>query len=339
MLSKASVKKPYTVVVAVIVVLILGIISFMNLKTDLLPSIDLPYVVIMTNYPGASPEEIETIVTKPIEQSVATVNNIKNVSSISRENASIVILEFNRDTNMDSAIIEINAMLDLIKPVWDDYSISSPMTMRLNPDMLPVMVSAVDVENLDIAQISEMVKEKIIPELESVNGVASVTGIGLLEEKIEVFIDPEKIEDLNKEILNVIDSELLEAEDQLNKAKKEIEDSKAKLTSEEKKHTTKLSEGEKAINMVKEQISLAESKISAGKTELIKNKNELEKALKEIEQKEKELKASEEALLALGENITDEDKANLEGIKYNLELISQKKAETNKGLETVSAKM
>lgn len=339
MLSKASVKKPYTVVVAVIVVLILGIISFMNLKTDLLPNIDLPYVVIMTGYPGASPEEIEMIVTKPIEQSVATVNNIKNVSSISRENASIVILEFNRDTNMDSAIIEINAMLDLIKPVWDDYSINSPMTMRLNPDMLPIMVSAVDVEDLNIVQISEMVKEKIIPELESVNGVASVTGIGLLEEKIEVFIDPEKIEDLNKEILNVVDSELLEAGDQLTKAKKEIEDSKAKLTSEEKKHTTKLSEGEKAINMGKEQISLAESKILAGKTELIKNKNELEKALKEIEEKEKELKASEEALLALGENITDEDKANLEGIRYNLELISQKKAETSKGLETVSAKM
>ena len=256
MLSKFSVKKPYTVIVAVIIVLILGIISFMNLKTDLLPSIDLPYVVIMTSYPGASPEEIEMIVTKPIEQSIATVNNIKNVSSISRENASIVILEFNRDTNMDSAIIEINAMLDLIKPAWDDYAISSPMTMKLNPDMLPVMISAVDVKDLDVVEISEIVNEKIIPELESVNGVASVTGVGLLEEKIEILIDSEKIEDLNKKILNVVDSELLEAEEQLKNAKKEIEDNKSKLASEEKKHISKLSEGEKAINTAKEQISL-----------------------------------------------------------------------------------
>ncbi|NMB07764.1 MAG: MMPL family transporter [Tissierellia bacterium] len=339
MLSKFSVKKPYTVIVAVIIVLILGIISFMNLKTDLLPSIDLPYVVIMTSYPGASPEEIEMIVTKPIEQSIATVNNIKNVSSISRENASIVILEFNRDTNMDSAIIEINAMLDLIKPAWDDYAISSPMTMKLNPDMLPVMISAVDVKDLDVVEISEIVNEKIIPELESVNGVASVTGVGLLEEKIEILIDSEKIEDLNKKILNVVDSELLEAEEQLKNAKKEIEDNKSKLASEEKKHISKLSEGEKAINTAKEQISLGESKISTGKAELVKNKGELEKALKEIEQKEQELKASEEALLALGDNITEEDKINLESIRNSLKLVSQKKGETSNALETISAKM
>ena len=191
MLSKFSVKRPYTVVVAVVVVLILGVISFINLNTDLLPSIDLPYVVIMTTYPGASPEEVEMIVTKPIEQAVATVNNIKNVSSISRENSSIVIMEFNNDTNMDSATIEINGMLDLIKPAWDNYSISSPMLMRLNPDMLPVMISAVDVEGLDIVEISEMVNQKIIPEFESVNG-CFCKRCGLLDEKIEVLIDNEK---------------------------------------------------------------------------------------------------------------------------------------------------
>ena len=77
MLSRLSVKKPYTVVVAVILVLILGSISFINLQTDLLPSIELPYLVIMTTYPGASPEEVEMVVTRPIEQVVATASNIK----------------------------------------------------------------------------------------------------------------------------------------------------------------------------------------------------------------------------------------------------------------------
>jgi multidrug efflux pump subunit AcrB len=287
MLSKFSVKRPYTVVVAVVVVLILGVISFINLNTDLLPSIDLPYVVIMTTYPGASPEEVEMIVTKPIEQAVATVNNIKNVSSISRENSSIVIMEFNNDTNMDSATIEINGMLDLIKPAWDNYSISSPMLMRLNPDMLPVMISAVDVEGLDIVEISEMVNQKIIPEFESVNGVASVKGVGLLDEKIEVLIDNEKIEDLNKKILNAVDSELSEAEDQLMKAKKEIDDGKSKLASEEEKQTGKLSEGLNAIASAKEQITQAESQISAGKSELVKTREELNNALNEIKQKDK----------------------------------------------------
>lgn len=339
MLSKFSVKKPYTVIVAVIVVLILGVISFMNLRTDLLPSIDLPYAIIMTSYPGASPEEVEMIVTKPIEQSVSTVNNIKNVSSVSRENSSIVILEFNNDTNMDSATIEINGMLDLIKPAWDDYSISSPMVMRLNPDMLPVMISAVDVEGLDVVEVSDMVGEKIIPELESVNGVASVTGVGLLEEKIEVRIDSEKIEDLNKKILNTVDLELSEVGDQLMEAKKEIELGKSKLASEEKKQTEKLSEVEKAVAAGKEEIHLAESKISAGKLELVKTRNELETALSEINQKEQELKAAEGKLLALGESISEEDKVKLESIRQSLDLISQKKVKTSNGFETVSARI
>lgn len=303
MLSKFSVKKPYTVVVSVIIVLILGIISFMHLRTDLLPSIDLPYVVIMTNYSGASPEEVEMVVTKPIEQAVATTNNIKNVSSISRENTSIVILEFNTGTNMDSATIEINGMLDLIKPAWDDYSISSPMVMRLNPDMLPVMISAVDVKDMDLIEISQLVNEKIVPELESINGVASVTGIGLLEERIEVSIDADKIDDLNKKILEAVDSELSEAEDQLMDAKREIETGRAKLDSEQNAQSAKLSEGEKAIAQAKDQFVEAESKISAGELELEKAQADLQSKLEEANQKEQELLSVQGSLLTLQEKL------------------------------------
>lgn len=303
MLSKFSVKKPYTVIVAVITVLILGTVSFMNLNTDLLPSLDLPYLVVMTSYPGASPEEVEMIVTKPVEQTLATTNNIKNVSSISRENASIVILEFNSDTNMDSATIEINGKLDLIKPAWDDYSIGSPMVMRLNPDMLPVMISAVDVKDLDIFEISQMVEEKIIPELESINGVASVTGVGLLEEWIDVTIDEEKIEDLNKKILDAVDAELSEAEDQLLNAKKEIETGKSKLSFEQEKQSAKLSEGEKAIIAAKKQIAEAESKLSMGELEINKTQTDLQSKLNAIEQKEQELLAFKEILSTIEENL------------------------------------
>ena len=91
MISKFSVKKPYTVIVAVVLVIILGVVSFTKMSTDLLPSMDLPYAIVMTTYPGASPETVEQTVTKPIEQSMATVSNIKNVSSMSSENASVVI--------------------------------------------------------------------------------------------------------------------------------------------------------------------------------------------------------------------------------------------------------
>lgn len=115
MLSKFSVKKPYTVMVGIVLVLILGVVSFMNMTTDLLPDINLPYALVMTTYPGASPEEVETVVTKPVEQAMATVSNIENIQSVSSENVSMVILEFSQTTNMDSVSLEMRENLDQIE--------------------------------------------------------------------------------------------------------------------------------------------------------------------------------------------------------------------------------
>ena len=93
MFAKFSVKRPFTVLVGVILVIVLGVVSFMKMTPDLLPSIDLPYVVVMTTYPGATPEEVEQTVTKPIEQSMAVVENVKTITSTSSENYSIVMME------------------------------------------------------------------------------------------------------------------------------------------------------------------------------------------------------------------------------------------------------
>ena len=148
MISRYSVKKPYTVVVAIVLVLILGVVSFGKMNTDLLPSMNLPYAIIMTTYQGASPETVETVVTRPIEQSMATVTDIENVSSQSRENMSMVILEFQETTDMDSATIEMREKLDQISGYWTD-SVGKPMIMKLNPDMMPIMIAAVQVDDLD----------------------------------------------------------------------------------------------------------------------------------------------------------------------------------------------
>ena len=107
MLGKFSVKKPYTVLVAVVLVIVLGVVSFTKMTTDLLPSISLPYVIVMTPYPGASPETVEMVVTKPVEASMATVSNIEGISSVSSENYSMVILEFAQSTDMNGASLEI----------------------------------------------------------------------------------------------------------------------------------------------------------------------------------------------------------------------------------------
>ena len=156
MLSKFSVKRPYTVVVAVVLILILGFVSFDKMTVDLLPDMNLPYAVVMTTYPGASPEEVETTVTKPVEQAMSTISNISHVSSSSRENASTVILEFEQTANMDSATIEMRESLDQISGYWPD-TVGNPIIMKLNPTMMPVMIPAVSVDGAEPAETTRVI--------------------------------------------------------------------------------------------------------------------------------------------------------------------------------------
>ena len=197
MLSKLSVKKPYTVLVAVVLVLILGVVSYTKMTPDLFPSMDLPYAIVMTTYGGASPEAVETTVTKPIEQSMATISNIENVSSVSMENMSLVILEFGSETNMDTAMIDMRENLDLITGYFPD-SIGKPIIMKLNPDMMPVLVAAIDADELDQKELSDLVEKEVEPAVESVEGVGSVTTSGLLEQSVNVVINQDKIDKVNK---------------------------------------------------------------------------------------------------------------------------------------------
>src|SRR5699024_1144106 len=204
--------------------------------------------------------------------------------------------EFENDVNMDSATIEINSGLDLIKDNWDD-TVSSPMIIKINPDMLPVMISAVDMEGMDVFETSKLTEEDIIPELESVAGVASVEGIRLLEENIEVTINPEKIGKLNKNILNRVDSELAEAEEELLNAKKEIKEGKDKIDQEEKTQLEQIGEGEKALSQGREEIAKGETEIEKGLEELNENKEKIKTGLEILELQEKGLVMDEEITL------------------------------------------
>ena len=276
MFSKFSVKKPYTVLVAVIMVIILGVVSLMKMTTDLLPSISLPYVIVMTTYPGASPETVEMVVTKPVESSMATISNIKSISSTSNENYSMVIMEFEQSANMDSASLEIRESLDQIKSYWDD-SIGNPVIMKLNPDMLPVMVAAVGMEGMDTAEISEYTTNYLIPELESIEGVASASASGLLEESVHVLIREDKIAALNEEIFGVIDSEMADAEQELIDGQKELTDGKGEIA-----------DGWKEIDENLADLEDAKKELADGKQELADGKQKLEDGKKELEDKREE---------------------------------------------------
>ena len=224
MLPQFSVRKPYTVLVAVVLVLVLGVISFTGMTTDLLPAMELPYVVVMTTYPGASPEKIETTVTKPLE----AVLGIKNVSSVSSENASIVILEFEQGTNMDSAMIELSSNVDLVSGQMDD-AVGTPMLMKISPDMLPVMVASVDMDGMDVKEISAFADETVMPAFERIDGVASVDATGLVEQQVTVTLNQVKIDALNDKVLAGVDSGLADAQRELREGQAKVADGKAKL--------------------------------------------------------------------------------------------------------------
>ncbi len=228
MLPKFSVKKPLTVFVSVVMVLMLGFVSFTKMTPDLLPSIDLPYVIAMTTSPGSSPEKIETTVTKPIEQAVATTSGLKNVSSVSNENYSVVIMEFNQDTNMDTAVLDLNGKIDMAKDYLDD-NVGATTLMRLNPNMMPIMTLSIDVDNMDIEEVSSYVENEIIPNFERINGVASVSSIGLVQNQLEISIDKDKVNSLNSKLKSSVSLEFDNQESKLDDAKAEIQNGKEQL--------------------------------------------------------------------------------------------------------------
>ena len=131
-MSKFSVKKPFTVFVAVVAILVLGVVSYTKMTPDLLPNIDFPYVMIMTTYPGASPEKVEAEITKPMEQSMSTLEHIKEVSSTSSENFSMIMLEFEEDVNLDTIGVDIQQQITSLSAGWDDM-VGAPYVLKINP--------------------------------------------------------------------------------------------------------------------------------------------------------------------------------------------------------------
>ncbi len=309
MISKFSVKKPYTVLVGVVLAIVLGAVSFTRMTTDLLPNISLPYVVVMTTYAGASPETVEAEVTQAVEASMATVSNIESIQSVSSENYSMVILEFSQSTNMDSVSLEIRENLDQISSYWSD-SISNPIIMKLNPDMLPVMIAAVGVEGMEVGEVSTYVQDSLVPELESLEGVASVSATGLLEESVNVIISQEKVDAVNEKIFAAIDAQMADAEQELADGRQQLIDSRKELAD--------------------------------GRQELVDHQEELSKGQAEIEEGKAALEQQKDSVfsqLAQTKNMLLSYKTELEATKAALNTGTSVAPGLAEGLETAGAEM
>lgn len=332
MLSKFSVRKPYTIVVGIVLILILGLVSFTNMTVDLLPSMNLPYALVMTSYPGASPEEVEEIVTRPVEQVMATVSNISSIQSVSSENTSTVILEFDQTANMDSVTIEMRESLDQISGYWPD-GVGSPLIMKLNPDMMPVLITAVSAQGADVAQVSKTIEEDVIPEIESVEGVASVTATGTVEETVEVTLNAQKVDALSDEIKAEMEAQMNEARAALDEAKAQVESGKNALASGKAQAAQGLSEAEAQISVKSEELKQAQLEITEKMAELNVSETQLsqqialiqtgrqtaEAQLAELEQAKQAYDEAKAALEAGAGMLTPEQEAELQAIIEGLQ--------------------
>ena len=260
MLSKFSVKRPFTVLVAVIIVIVFGVISFMKMTPDLFPNINTPYVIVMTTYPGASPEEAETEITEPMEQQLATLSNIKNVTSVSASNYSMIQMEFSDDVNMDAISVDIRDKISQIEGNLPETA-GTPVVMKISTDMMPVVTAAVGMKGKSAGEVSEIVKEDLKTSLAGVEGVASVSTMGMVSDNIQIVLSQEKIDAVNKKVSAAISSSTGEAKGQItsginaaNSGKTQIEDGKKSVTEGQKQASAQLSAMKKQLTDSRDQL-------------------------------------------------------------------------------------
>ena len=282
MLAKFSVKKPYTVIVGIILVIALGVISFQNMTTDLLPSMDLPYVIVYTTYVGATPERVESDVTRPLEAAFATLTDVNNISSTSSENLSLVVLQYADGADMNTALLEISSQIDLLEGDWDD-SIGTPVVMKLNPDMLPVSVATVSLDGADLYELSDYVEDTLVSKYEAVDGVARVTASGILTQQVDITIEQSRIDALNSAILREVDEELADVEDQLKEAQSKLSSGKSQLGRMRESTFAQIDEGLASIDAGSAQLPGAIEQLTAQRAELSAQLESAQAALAQLE--------------------------------------------------------
>lgn len=279
-MEKFSVKKPFTILVMVVAIIILGFVSLSGMTTDLLPKMSLPYLLVITTYPGASPEKVESSVSEPVESALGSISGVKNVYSMSYENYGIVELEFADGTDMDSAMVKVSSALDSVKSTLPEEC-GSPNIMEISMDMMASVYLAASYEGKDIQETSRFVEDTLIPYLERQEGVTSISDIGIVENSISVDLNQDKIDVLNEKILAKTNDAFADAVDQLNDAKKQLLESEQKLADS----TQELVDGQKDIDDGRTKLDDAQKELDEQKEKLEDAKDSLENQKKDTENK------------------------------------------------------
>lgn len=308
MLSRFSVKRPYVIVVAVIIALILGGVSVSKMKTDLLPEMDMPYLAVITTDPGASAEKVESEVTDVLEDSLSTVSGVSNISSQSSDNVSVIFLEFADGTDMDSALVKVSSAANEVTSRLPETA-GAPNFMEISMDMMATLYAAASYDGHDIYQTSEFVEETVVPELERLDGVATVSTTGSAEQSVEVRLSDDKIEDINNELLSSVNGGLSNAKKQIDEGEAQL--AKAESTLAEQKDSLEGKQAEtsdqlgQAISGLTLGVSGKTSELSTIQAQIAALASQLESPLVSDEQKD-QIQAQIAALQDQAKKVSDE---------------------------------
>lgn len=261
-MTKLSVKKPFTVLVGIVLVIVLGIVAFTRMSTDLLPNMELPYMIVYTTYPGASPEKVESSVSQPLEAALGSTTDLEEIQSVSSENLSLVIMEFGQTSDMNAISIEVSNQLDQISGTLPD-TCAQPVMMQLSPDMMPVMVAALDVDGMESEELSKYLDEELRTKFERLDGVASMTTTGTISDQVRVTLDQDKIDDLNNKVLRSVSSELADAKKQLDDAQAQIDSGKAQLDKAEAQATSGSKQASSQLGSAAAEVDSATAQLNA----------------------------------------------------------------------------
>lgn len=308
---KFSVKKPLTVFVAVLAVLVLGVVAYLKMTPDLLPNMDFPYVVIVTTDPGASPEAVESAVTRPMEQSMSTLDRIKSVTSTSQDSVSMVVLEFEDGVNMDTVSVDIQQKINMLQGSWDD-GVGTPYVLKINPSMLPVQVAAVSYSGKDVTELSDFLENTLTQKLEGISGVASVTVSGTVQRQAHIILSQEKLDALTATLREAIGKTLDETASQLEGTRSQLESAKGAIRSTEE-------------SAVREAAMQALTAVQQSLTTLRSSQSRLEANLKELAEIQA-LKVQLDAKNAVYQ-------ARMEAIRQDDSLTEEEKAEQLAAIE------
>lgn len=197
--TKISIKRPITIIMMMFIVVLLGGVSMSKMKLALMPNIELPYAVIMTTYNNAGPEEVENLVTEPIESAISNVENIKNVMSSSSEGVSAIQVEFNYGTDMDKAVSNLRDRVSMVESAMPDEASDSTI-MKISMDSMPIANIVVSSENMDAFELNTFAKNSVKDRIERQKGVASADITGGSEKEILIEVNQEKVEGLGLDI-------------------------------------------------------------------------------------------------------------------------------------------